>query len=397
MRFSTLFAIACPLLASAHPVLKTRANTAAVSAVLRFAELLEQLEKEFYTQALQKFQPSDFTAAGLSVPDVAIQGFKDILEHESAHVTVLDQALEDNGDKPISGCTFNFEPVLTDVATMAAVARVVEHVGVGAYLGGADILDDKTFLAAAATILTVEARHQSFLNIISGATTVPQGFDVALSPPDVLSIAGAFVSGCDPAAELGLPPANPPLAVTNQGVIAPGTRLEFSSPALNETSLASASCQMLVGGQAFSLSFPANECIVPEGIDGPVWIWLTTDEQPLAADIHVRASSNILAGPTAAFLDTKTSALGALIRNNGAGFGSSETISPSEAQDQLSSATETATETAPATETATVTEAPNATFSTAPAAVTTPAAASSGGSGGATPPIRVIGVGVIPA
>lgn len=385
MRFSApLIAVAAALMANAAPVKVTRAVSNTTIAVLKFAELLEQLESQFYKQALNKFQPADFTAAGISVPDVAIQNFQSILVHESAHVAVLDQALSDNGDAPLSTCTFNFDPVLTDVATMAAVARTVEHVGVGAYLGGADLIDDKNFLAAAATILTIEARHQSFLNIIAGATPIPQALDVALSPSDVLSIAGAFISGCDPAAEIGLPAGNPPLAITNTGTIGIGTKLDFSSPALNDTNLATASCQMLVGGQANSFSFPANDCIVPEGldIDGPVWIWLTTDSQPLAANIHIRASTEILAGPTAAFLDTQSNALGALVRT-GNSFNSSQTISPSDASSQLSSATVTS----PAVTSETT--GPGATFIAPPADATA--------SPTAVPAISVVGVGVIPA
>jgi hypothetical protein len=388
MRFSfALVAAVAPFLVAAAPLKVTRAVSDTTIAVLKFAELLEQLETEFYTQALAKFQPQDFTTAGISVPDVAIQNFQSILEHERAHVLVLDQALADNGDEPLKTCTFNFDPVLTDVATMAAVARVVEHVGVGAYLGGADLVQEKDFLGAAASILTIEARHQSFLNIVAGATTVPQALDVALSPSDVLSIAGAFVQGCDPAAEIGLPAGNPPLALTNTGTVAAGTKLAFSSPALNSTSQTGASCQMLVGGQATALSFPIDECVVPEGIDGPVWIWLTTDAQPLAANIHIRASDKILAGPTAAFLDSKSNALGALVRNNGGGFSSSQTISPSDASSQLESATATATETSPtATETG-----------SSPTATETSGSSSPTGAPAAVPPISVIGVGVIPA
>jgi len=374
MRFSVpLIALAASLTANASPIKVTRAVSATTVTVLKFAELLEQLETQFYTQALAKFQPADFTAAGISVPDVAIQNFQDILAHETAHVAILDQALSDNGDTPLSGCTFNFDPVLTDVATMAAVARTVEHVGVGAYLGGADLIDDKNFLAAAATILTVEARHQTFLNIIAGATPIPQALDVALTPSDVLSIAGAFVSGCDPAAELGLPPANPPLAITNTGTVGIGTTLQFSSPALNSTSQSSAFCQMLIGGQTLSIPLPVDQCQVPAGIeiDGPVWIWLTTDGQPLAADIHIRASTQILAGPTAAFIDTQSNALGALVRS-GTGFNSTQTISPSDASSELATATSPPGNVAPAP-----TDAPT-------------------GSPAGVPPISVVGVGAIP-
>lgn len=84
---------------------------------------------------------------------------------------------------------------------MATVARIVEQVGVGAYLGGANLVSDKSILLAAASILTIEARHQSALNILAGGQSVPQAFDLPLSPEQVLALAGPFISGCD----LGLP------------------------------------------------------------------------------------------------------------------------------------------------------------------------------------------------
>jgi hypothetical protein len=80
---------------------------------------------------------------------------------------------------------------------MAATARVVENVGVGAYLGGATLIDDPVLLDAAASILTVEARHQTVLNILSGASAVPSAFDIPLTPSEVLALAGPFISGCD--------------------------------------------------------------------------------------------------------------------------------------------------------------------------------------------------------
>jgi len=395
MRFIvTLAALAAPLLVDAAPILLPRVDTAATVAVLKFAEVLEQLETQFYTQALQKFVTQDFIDAGISVPDVAIQTFQNIMSHEAAHVQVLDQALADNGDTPVSGCSFNFGPVLTDVATMASVARVVEHVGVAAYLGGADILDDKNFLAAAATILTVEARHQSFLNVLAGATSIPQAFDVALTPQDVLSIAGAFISGCDPATEIGLAPGNPPLAISNTGPVGIGSQLQFSSPALNSTSQTGAFCQMMIGGLPTSIPLPIDECIVPAGVNGPVWIWLTTDGQPLASDIHVRASTQILAGPAAAFIDTQSDALGALVRNgNGnSGFSTSQVISPTQAQGELSSAsTVLPTPTDGSSDS-------NATITATDGVVQVPqvTAVPTLATTGAIPAVSVIGVGQIP-
>jgi len=80
---------------------------------------------------------------------------------------------------------------------MAATARLVENVGVAAYLGAAHLVSDPVLLTAAASILTVEARHQTILNILGHATPIPQSFDIGFTPSQVLAIAGAFVSGCD--------------------------------------------------------------------------------------------------------------------------------------------------------------------------------------------------------
>lgn len=101
------------------------------------------------------------------------------------------------GAKPVTSCKFDFSSVLTDVTTMAGAARLVENTGVAAYAGAAHLISDPRLLTAAASILTVEARHQTVLNILSSGTAIPQAFDIPLVPQEVLAIAGGFISGCD--------------------------------------------------------------------------------------------------------------------------------------------------------------------------------------------------------
>jgi hypothetical protein len=84
---------------------------------------------------------------------------------------------------------------------MLDVARVVENVGVAAFLGAAPLLTDTVLLDSAASILTVEARHQTILNVLNLGTAIPQSFDIPLTPSEVLAIAGGFISGCN----LGVP------------------------------------------------------------------------------------------------------------------------------------------------------------------------------------------------
>lgn len=164
-----------------------------------FADVLEQLESQFYKTALAKFQDADFVAAGFPSSQVPIEQLQVIQGDEATHATVLEGVLQSLNEKPISSCKFNFDAALTDVTTMAAVARVVELVGVGAYLGAAPLIQDPVILVAAGSILTVEARHQTILNVLSkNGSAIPSAFDIALTPNEVLALASPFIDGpCD--------------------------------------------------------------------------------------------------------------------------------------------------------------------------------------------------------
>lgn len=300
MRTTTsLIALSAPLLASAAPLF-SRAPSETDILVFKFAHVLEQLETQFYQQAIAKFKVEDFLAAGYSSAEVAVEQLQTIVADEAAHTSTLEAAIKSFGAEPLTTCQFNFDSVLTDVATTMTVARVVEMTGVGAYLGGAGLLDDPRFVTSAATILTIEARHSTILNSLNGGVAVPQAFDIPLAPEQVLAIAGGFISGCD----LGIK-ANPSLSVTNTGPIAAGTLLTFQSDAIkNWDPTCPLFCNMIVGGAVNSITLPIEQCVVPAGINGPVALMVTSDPQPLlASDIIDQAKKNIVAGPTIAFLD----------------------------------------------------------------------------------------------
>ncbi|KAG8998559.1 hypothetical protein FRB94_006769 [Tulasnella sp. JGI-2019a] len=292
--------------------------------VFQFAGVLERLETEFYTQALAKFQDADFTAAGFANVNVPKEIFTGIMSDESTHSSVIEKAIIAQGAQPVTTCKFDFGNALQDVKTMAATARVIENVGVSAYLGGANLLDTKELLVAAATILTVEARHQSLLNVLNAGTAIPSPFDMALSPSQILAIAGAFISGCD----LGIP-ALPALAVTNTGAIAPGTSLTFSSTGI-PSDTTGLTCQMMTGGADFALALPFDACVVPQ-INGPVYIYIvnSTLAQPILSDLTQQFSSSILAGPTLAFIDTIPQTIGEVATSGSATSSSSSGASSS--------------------------------------------------------------------
>jgi hypothetical protein len=286
--------------------------------VLQFAAVLEALENNFYQQGIQKFSAEDFQNAGFSATSIVDSALTTIQNDEAAHLKFLSNALNALGSSPPDSCQFNFDSVLTDVPTMAAVARVVELVGVGAYSGAANLITDPQILTAAATILTVEARHQTLLNVMSSTgSSIPQAFDIALTPSEVLAIAGSFISGCD----LGIP-SNPPLKVTNSGTPNIGTTLTFDFDGKGNSD--NLHCQMLVGGAVNSIALPMKQCTVPPGINGPVALFITSDNQPLANNVIDRQSANsIVAGPTIAFIDSVPEPLSQLVRAPAGGSASS--------------------------------------------------------------------------
>ncbi|QRW16176.1 cytochrome b2 (L-lactate ferricytochrome C oxidoreductase) protein [Rhizoctonia solani] len=307
MRYSTLFAsVSYPLLALAAPMKYPRAASANDITVLKFANVLEQLETEFYKQALAKFKESDFTAAGFVSASVPVEQFNSIATDEATHTSTLASVLRSLGQEPVSGCNFDFNAALADVKTMAAVARLVENVGVSAYLGGAALIDDRQILVAAGTILTDEARHQTVLNMLNGGVAIPAAFDVALAPSQVLAIAGGFISDATLVSQ-----------VTNTGAVAPGTTLTFDSPALAGLDRATLSCQMMTGGVASAAVFPIDQCVVPQGLEGPVYIYITNSTQPLLNSQQNQNVASIVAGPTGAFIDTRQESASSLFKSGG--------------------------------------------------------------------------------
>jgi hypothetical protein len=129
--------------------------------------------------------------------------FQEIQNDENQHVAFLKSTL-DSAARP--------QPTFkgleqADVASFENLSRTFENVGVGAYLLGASAISDKKTLLAAATILTVEARHAGFLDFLTGMALSPSGaFDKALTQAQVVTAVSPFIAslngGSDPAGKL---------------------------------------------------------------------------------------------------------------------------------------------------------------------------------------------------
>ena len=150
--------------------------------ILNFALTLEYLETNFYKHKA--------LTVGLSGEAKSLAAL--IAGHEQLHVDALIKAIQAAGATPIKKPTFVF-PV-TDQASFLKLAYTLENVGVGAYNGAGPSLQNPAYLAAAGSIVQVEARHAAAIGLLTGQSVVPNGgFDKPLTKKQVLAAAGPLI------------------------------------------------------------------------------------------------------------------------------------------------------------------------------------------------------------
>jgi len=159
--------------------------------VLNYAYALEQLEAAFYTQVLAN------PYGGMTGYEHA--ALRDIRDHEIAHRAFFAQAL---GPNRIPNLTPNFSAVnFASRDSVLNTASTFEDLGVSAYNGGGQYIKNPSIVAAAGSIVSVEARHalRELLSPLSGSfagiSVVDfMGLDVSRPPSQVLMAAAPFIA-----------------------------------------------------------------------------------------------------------------------------------------------------------------------------------------------------------
>ncbi|MDQ3693832.1 MAG: ferritin-like domain-containing protein [Chloroflexota bacterium] len=157
--------------------------------VLNYALTLEHLEFAFYRDGIGLF---DFGTDGFGLDVNA--NMAAIRDHEGAHVDTLTSVITDLGGTPVAEAQYNFADAYASLDAFLATSAAVENLGVQAYDGAAQFIQNVDLLTAAGSIVAVEARHASYLNLITGAVPFPSAVEEPLPPADVLEIAGPFIA-----------------------------------------------------------------------------------------------------------------------------------------------------------------------------------------------------------
>ncbi len=156
------------------PPLAGSAPTAQDVRILNFALLLDEVERGFYAAALKQG----------AIRGELRQFAEAVLEHEREHVTFLRKALGAKARKPPK---LDFGNAVTSDKRFINTSIVLEDNSVAAYNGQAGNLS-AAVLGAAATIVSVEARHAAWVRAIAGKLPAADAVDAPRTAAQALAV-----------------------------------------------------------------------------------------------------------------------------------------------------------------------------------------------------------------
>lgn len=158
----------------ALPAIASAGVAASDVAILNYALTLEYLEAAFYAEAVSRGRFDG------KVGDFS----KIVARHEAAHVAFLEGAL---GSAAVKKPKFDFKDTTTNRDKFVATAQTLEDAGVAAYLGQVGNIKSKKILAAAGSILPIEARHAGWIRDLADVAGAPVAFENGKTKAQILN------------------------------------------------------------------------------------------------------------------------------------------------------------------------------------------------------------------
>jgi Ferritin-like domain len=151
------------------------------------------------------------------------------------------------------------------------------------YIGAAPLVNNSDILTAAASIVTVEARHQTFIRIASAAQPVPAAFDTPLGVRGVFTLAAAFIQSCPSGSALNITPF-PALQVNNNVNITGGTTLTLQDQSQAQSLGSSVFCAFTGPNGTEFAPLSQGQCTVPNDLTGEIYVSLSKNGMSLSDD-----------------------------------------------------------------------------------------------------------------
>jgi len=143
------------------------------------------------------------------------------------------------------------------------------------YLGAAPLLKTPSILSVAASIVTVESRHQTFIRVASKSAAVPSAFDTPLGIRSIFGLAAGFISTCPTGSNLAITPfATLTMAAGSSAAVTAGSTVQLSTSATGGSFCAFTNGG-IPGGTAFA-AFSNGGCVVPQGLAGDTYVHITS-------------------------------------------------------------------------------------------------------------------------
>jgi hypothetical protein len=148
--------------------------------ILNYALTLEHLEAGFYNEA---------TKRNIAKKAESEAFLKQVTADENAHVAFFEKAL---GSKAVAPPKLDFGSSFRSEASWLKVSMALENTGVAAFAGQALNIASPGNVAAAVSVMTVEARHASVVGLLNKPTPSnisPDGaFDKPMTAAEVLKV-----------------------------------------------------------------------------------------------------------------------------------------------------------------------------------------------------------------
>lgn len=155
--------------------------------ILNYALLLEELEAAFYVLVLK---------SGKITNPREYDYLKALGAHEAEHVKFLRGVLGKNATFETRDISFNkagLNALLKDRDTILNTAVALEDTGVHAYNGAGPSIKNRTYLIAAGSIVSVEARHAAGVRALLGRPVTEPNTDRAVSNDELVDNLNPFV------------------------------------------------------------------------------------------------------------------------------------------------------------------------------------------------------------